>query len=232
MTLPFTPDEFFDVFAAYNEQVWPFALMLWVLTAYVVVMRTRARPVRPWFIPALLAFHWAWSGLAYHAAFFSKVNPAAWMFAGLFVLEAGLLVWYGVVHHRFQLSRGPFFQQVLSWGLIAYALLYPAIVRAEGHAFPRLPIFGVPCPTTILTIGFLLAADRSLPRPVAVIPLIWAFIGGSAAFLFGVRADLMLLACAVALALALVRPRRTRKNVERCHCFVTLATARERRISV
>ena len=72
MTLPFTPDEFFDVFAAYNEQVWPFALMLWVLTAYVVVMRTRARPVRPWFIPALLAFHWAWSGLAYHAAFFPK----------------------------------------------------------------------------------------------------------------------------------------------------------------
>ena len=133
MTLPFTPDEFFDVFAAYNEQVWPFALMLWVLTAYVVVMRTRARPVRPWFIPALLAFHWAWSGLAYHAAFFSKVNPAAWMFAGLFVLEAGLLVWYGVVHHRFQLSRGPFFQQVLSWGLIVYALSYLVIVRAEGR---------------------------------------------------------------------------------------------------
>ena len=94
-----------------------------------------------------------------------------------------------------------------------YTLLYPAIARAEGHAFPRLPIFGVPCPTTILTIGFLLAADRSLPRLVAVIPLMWAFIGGSAAFLFGVRADLMLLASGVALAVDLVRPRRTRKNV-------------------
>jgi len=205
MTLPFTPDEFFDVFAAYNGRLWPVVLMLWLVTAYAVMMLTRARPLRPWFIPGLLAFHWAWSGLAYHAAFFSRINPAAWVFAGVFVLEAGLLVWHGVVHQRFQLSRGPSFQRVLSWGLIAYALLYPAIARADGHAFPRLPVFGVPCPTTILTIGFLLAADRSLPRLVAVVPLIWAFIGGSAAFVFGVRADLMLLASGVALAVDLIR---------------------------
>jgi hypothetical protein len=207
MTLPFAPDEFFDVLAAYNEWLWPVVLMLWLVTAYAVVMLIRARPVRIWFIPGLLAFQWAWSGLAYHAAFFSRINTAAWVFAGLFVLEAALLVWYGVVHYRFRLSRGSFFQQVLSWGLIAYALLYPAIARAEGHAFPRLPIFGVPCPTTILTIGFLLAVDRSLPRLVAVIPLLWAFIGGSAAFLFGVRADLMLLAAGVALAVDLIRSR-------------------------
>ncbi len=208
MTLPFTAGEFFDVFAAYNERLWPFALALWLVTACAVVVLARTRSVRPWFIPGLLALHWAWAGLAYHAAFFSRINPAAWMFTGLFVLEAGLFFWYGIVHPRFQLSRGPLFQQVLSWGLIVYALLYPAIARAEGHAFPRLPTFGVPCPTTILTIGFLLAAGRSLPRLVAVIPLMWALIGGSAAFLFGVRADMMLLAAGVALAIDLVRPRR------------------------
>src|SRR3954464_4624835 len=206
MTLPFTPDQFFDVLAAYNEQLWPAVLMLWLVTAYAVATPTGTEPVRPWFIPGLLAFHWAWCGLAYHAAFFSRINPAAWVFAGLFVLEAGLLVWYGVVHRRFQLWRGPFLRQALSVGLIAYALLYPAIARAEGHAFPRLPIFGVPCPTTILTIGFLLAADRSVPRLVAVVPVLWAFIGGSAAFLFGVRADLMLLAAGVVLAVDLIRP--------------------------
>ncbi len=206
MTLPFTADEFFDVFAAYNARLWPVALILWVVTAY-AVMRSRDGATRPGFIPGVLAFHWVWSGLAYHAAFFSRINPAAWMFAGLFVLEGGLLTWYGVVHHRFQLRRGSSCRQALSWALIAYALLYPAIARAEGHAFPRLPIFGVPCPTTILTIGFLLAADRSLPRLVAVIPLLWACIGGSAAFLFGVRADLMLLASATILAVdTILRP--------------------------
>jgi len=213
MTLPFTSAEFFDVLAAYNGRLWPFALTLWLLTAAAVIALARARPVRPWFVPGLLALHWAWSGMAYHAAFFSRINPAAWVFSGLFVLEAGLLVWYGVAHQRFLLSRGSFFQQALSWGLVAYALLYPAIARAQGHAFPRLPTFGVPCPTTILTIGLLLAADRSLPRLVAVIPLMWAFIGGSAAFLFGVRADLMLIAAGVALAVDLIRRGRA-KTVE------------------
>ncbi len=213
MTIPFTPDEFFEVFAAYNERLWPFALALWLLTASSVVALTRARLVRPWLIPGLLAVHWAWSGLAYHAAFFSRINPVAWVFSGLFLLEAGLFLWYGIVHRRFQVSPGPFFQQALSWGLIAYALFYPAIALAEGHAFPRLPTFGVPCPTTILTIGFLLAADRTWPRVVAVIPLLWAFIGGSAAFLFGVRADLMLLVAGVALAVDLNLWRREKRIV-------------------
>jgi hypothetical protein len=208
MTLPFTRDEFFDVFAVYNQRLWPFALALWLLTAYTLVRLIRARSSgEPWWIPELLAIHWAWAGLAYHAAFFSSINPAAWVFSALFVLEAGLLLWYGVVRGPLQLSHGPLLQRLLSWGLIAYALLYPAIVRAEGHAFPRLPTFGVPCPTTILTIGFLLAAGRSLPRVVAVIPLIWAFIAGSSAFLLGVRADLMLLAAGIALAFAMIWPK-------------------------
>jgi hypothetical protein len=214
MALPFTPDAFFDVFAAYNQRLWPFALALWLLTAYALVVLTRARPVQPWLIPGLLAVHWAWAGLAYHAAFFSRINPAAWLFSALFLVEAGLLLSHGLVHRRFQVLRGPFFRHVLSWGLIAYSLLYPAIAHAEGHAFPRMPTFGVPCPTTILTIGFLLAADRSLPRLVGVIPLVWAFIGGSAAFLLGVRADLVLLAAGIALAADMIRPRRV-KNIGR-----------------
>jgi len=200
MTLPFTVDEFFDVLAAYNQRLWPYALGLWLVTLYAVIAMIRVKPGRPWLMPAVLALHWAWSGLAYHAAFFSTINPAAWLFAGLFLVEAGLLFWYGVAGHRLRLSGGLSVRGVLSWALIVYALLYPAIARGEGRVFPRLPTFGVPCPTTILTIGFLLAADRTLPRSVAVIPMMWAFVGASAAFLFGVRVDLMLAAAGIVLA--------------------------------
>jgi hypothetical protein len=51
-----------------------------------------------------------------------------------------------------------------------------------------------------------------LPRLVAVIPLVWAFIGGSAAFLLGVRADLMLVAAGIALAVDMIRPRRAKND--------------------
>ena len=200
MTLPFTADQFFDVLAAYNQRLWPYALGLWLVTLCAVIAMIRVKPSRTWLMPAVLALHWAWSGLAYHAAFFSTINPAAWLFAGLFLVEAGLLFWYGVAGRPLRLSGGLSVRGVLSWALIVYALLYPAIARGEGRVFPRLPTFGVPCPTTILTIGFLLWADRSLPRVVAVIPIMWAFVGGSAAFLFGVHADLMLAAAGIVLA--------------------------------
>lgn len=54
---------------------------------------------------------------------------------------------------------------------------------------------------TLLTIGFLFAATRPWPRPVAVIPVLWAFVAGSAASLLGVRADMMLWVAGVALSL-------------------------------
>ena len=59
--------------------------------------------------------------------------------------------------------------------------------------------FGVPCPTALLTVGFLFAVDPPWPLTVAAIPLLWAFIGGSASVQLGVRADLMLWTAGLAL---------------------------------
>lgn len=207
MQLPFTRDAFLDVFAAYNERLWPVAVGLWLLTVYAFVGLIRASHRRTAFIPVLLAIHWAWAGLAYHAAFFSRINPAAWVFSALFVIEAMVLTWEGVVCRGLSFSRGHSPRHLMAFGLILYALLYPLIAAAGGHAYPRVPTFGVPCPTTILTVGFLLAADLPYPHAATVIPVLWAFIGGSAAFLLGVRADLMLIAAGVALLGDVIRQR-------------------------
>ena len=216
MTLPFTDEQFFGVFAAYNSLLWPAALVLWVATAVVCIACLRGLASRSSLVSPLLAVHWIWVGLAYHAAFFTRINPAAWLFSGLFVVEAGLLVWYGVIRNRIRfVERAPFFRQVASWVLIAYALAYPLIAQAEGRAYPHVPTFAVPCPTTILTIGFLLAVEPPLPWVVAVIPILWALIGGSGAFLFGVRADFMLLVAGVALIADVLRPTACRRSIGR-----------------
>ena len=139
MTLPFTRDEFFDVFAVYNQRLWPFAVALWMLTAYSVVLLIRTRSARPWWIPELLAIHWAWAGLAYHAAFFSSINPAAWVFSGLFVLEAGLLLWYGVVGGHLELSRGLFFRRVSFLGTDCLRVAVPGHHACRGPRVPAAP---------------------------------------------------------------------------------------------
>src|SRR5688500_15904763 len=160
MTLPFTHQEFFDVLAAYNATLWPAAVALWAASLAAVLLLLRGGTRAHQALCALLAAHWAWSAIAYHAAFFARINPAAWLFAALFVTQAWLFVWFGIVHGRLQFSTGRSARHVLAGLLIAYSLAYPLLNLALGLEYPRIPLFAVPCPTTIFTAGLLLAAER------------------------------------------------------------------------
>jgi hypothetical protein len=201
MVLPFTRDQFLDVFADYNESLWPVAVTLWLLTAWALSLSGERTREQRRSLSFLLAVHWVWSAVAYHAAFFSAINPAALVFSALFLLEAVLLVWYGVMRDELLFGDSGPFRRYASMGLIVYALAYPGLSWLDGHQYPRLPTFGVPCPTTILTIGFLLSATPPVPLAVVVVPILWGIIGGSAAFLLDMHVDLMLLLASMGLTL-------------------------------
>jgi hypothetical protein len=203
--MPFTADEFLDVFAAYNEALWPLALALWVFTAVVFTsVIARARVWMP--LPTLLlAGHWVWVGILYHGLFFTAVNPAAWLFAALFVLQA---VFFVVAASAGGTTAAPVGsgRHVVSSFLILYSLVYPAIAWADGFVYPRMPTFGVPCPTVILTIGFLVAVSSS-SIVLSFIPVGWSMLGVSAVWSFGVHADLVMPAAGALLVVDLIRQR-------------------------
>jgi hypothetical protein len=202
--LPFTREQFFDLFAAYNEALWPALAALWTASAAVVALRISARHPNDRVISALLAAHWAWSALAYHVALFTRINPAAWLFAVLFLGQAILFLRVGVVQRRLSFAPWDNAWAPLAWGLVAYSLAYPAINAIDHRSLLRIPTFGIPCPTTIFTAGVLmLATPRSWS--LSAVPVIWSAIGGSAAFLLGVRADVALPIAGVALAIFSVR---------------------------
>jgi hypothetical protein len=206
MTLPFTADAFFEVFARYNAAVWPVVAALWVVAAGVVVTVVRVPGERASRLAAaVLAVLWLWGGLVYHAAYFTSINPAAWGFAALFIGEAALLAWYGVIQRRLAFGTAAGLPRALGMGLMCYALAYPALNILTGHTYPAAPTFGVPCPTGILTAGLLLTTARRPPLPVVVVPVLWALIGGSAALVLGVTTDYVLLACSVLLIVDTIR---------------------------
>ena len=89
MTLPFSADAFFDLFAGYNAQLWPAALLLWVGSAGAFVMLLRGRANSSRFPAVLLVFQWMWTAVAYHWLFFTRINPAAWAFG---ILTIGFLL--------------------------------------------------------------------------------------------------------------------------------------------
>lgn len=208
MQLPFSREQFLDVFGAYNQALWPAALLLWLATAFMVVRLIRRGPGASRALSALLAVHWAWAGLAYHVAYFRGINPLAAIFGAAFVLQAALFVGRGIMSPSLRYEPRDSAWSRLGIGLMVYALLYPALGLASGLAYPRMPIFGVPCPTTLLTAGALMLVRSSAVRALAIIPLLWSMIGGSSAFLLGVPADLMLTVAAILLLVHVVRPRR------------------------
>jgi len=207
MTLPFTREQFFDVLAAYNRSLWPFVLALWVASAFSCawLMSSSGRS-HGRMISALLAVHWAWSAIAYHVTFFTRINPAAWLFAVLFLVQAALFAWVGVINGNLSFRSSRTAWTLVGWFLMLYALVYPAITIVEHGSVVRVPTFALPCPTTIFTAGVLVLAP--VPRiSLAIGPIIWSAIGGSAAFLLGVNADYALPVAGTALVLfALQKP--------------------------
>jgi hypothetical protein len=212
LELPFSHDEFLDVFGAYNSLLWPAVAVLWVATAALVWRWLRTGRLNGRVVFALLAVHWTWSGVAYHWLHFRDINPAATLFGALFVLQGALFAWQAVASARsattvasglrgvFSVPRG-----AIGAVLVLYGLLYPVIGLAFGLEYPRLPLFAVPCPTTLVTAGFLVATVGT-PRWLAIVPIVWAGIGGSAAFALGIWADLALVVAGAVLALDTLAP--------------------------
>ncbi|HSM11445.1 MAG TPA: DUF6064 family protein [Lysobacter sp.] len=195
MTLPFTTAEFFQVFAAYNQAVWPLQLLLTLVAVTLLGTALLAPPKAGRVVSLGLGLLWAWLGFAYHLAFFRDINPAAPLFAALSLFGAAAFVWQGVHRRALRFHAGMDGRRLLGVLVVAFALIgYPLIGAFVGHRYPSAPTFGVPCPTTMFTFGILLMARPPVPRVVLVATLLWALIGSVAAFSLGVTQDLALLA--------------------------------------
>jgi Family of unknown function (DUF6064) len=197
--LPFTAEEFFEVFARYNTAIWPAQIGAAGLGLLALILLLRPGSAANTAISLILAVFWLLMGIGYHLLFFASINTLAYAFGLVFVVQAILLVFDGVIrrHIAFGAERG--WRGWVAWTLIAYALvIYPLVGLIGSHPYPRAPLFGVaPCPTTIFTLGLLLLSNAS-PR-LFVIPLVWSVIGGSAAVLLAVPQDYgLILAGAIA----------------------------------
>lgn len=196
MELPFTGEAFFHVMARYNEAVWP---VQWVLYAAgvglaILPLARRKLDARLVFLP--LAALWLWMALGYHWWFFRAINPAATVFALAFAAQSMLFLWAAWAMETLSFRR-------VGWRYAAgvllngYALLvYPALNMLLGDHYPEMVTFGLPCPTTILTLGLLIMLV-DVPLRLVVIPFLWGLVGGSAAWHLGVEQDYGLLVAAL-----------------------------------
>lgn len=188
MSLPFTVQQFFNVFKSYNLAIWPSQLLAYILAFLAIFLLVKKSPISNKIIFLLLAVLWFWNGITYHLLFFSKINPAATIFGILFVIQGLLFIFFaGKIKFKFSTK----IKSIIGLVFIVFSMLiYPILGKYFGHSYPGMPMFGVaPCPTTIFTLGFLLLTGNRPHWHLAIIPITWSIIGGSAAFKLQVPQD-------------------------------------------
>jgi hypothetical protein len=206
--LPFTREQFVSVFASYNEAVWPAQIAAYALAAGMLLLLLRRSPAGARALLVGLSIMWIWTGLVYHAMFFSRINPAATVFAVLFVVE-GVFIAVSGLRSRVSFTEPSRRRRAAGWALLIYAaVLYPLVGMATGQVGAELPAYGLtPCPLVLTTLGLFLLAGRALPRPLWWIPIGWSLVGGSAAVLLDMPQDWVLLLVPVLLLLGVVHGR-------------------------
>jgi len=214
MKLPFTLEQFLDIFRQYNISVWPIQVVLVILAITATYFSIFKKSYSDKIIVSILAFLWLWIGIVYHLIYFSSINKAAIVFGSLFIIQSLLFFYFGIIKGklRFQFSLNRY--GITGMVLILFALIiYPLLAYWLGHVYPSSPTFGLPCPTTIFTFGILLFSSSRVPVIVIIIPAIWSIIGSSAAASLGMKEDTGLLIAALICTIMIIYKNKSLKKV-------------------
>ena len=214
MKVPFTVEQFMEVFKNYNTAVFPMPVIFYLIGIAAIYFAVNKYIWSDKIITIILALLWLWMGIVYHLIFFTTINKAAYLFGALYIIQGVLLAYFTFLNNRLSFNFHPDIYGLTGSALIVFAMIiYPVIGYFSGHVYPSSPTFGLPCPTTIFTLGLLLWTDKKCPPIILVIPFLWSILGFSAAVSLGVYEDIgLLIAGLVAASMILIRNRKIHKN--------------------
>jgi len=202
--MPCTVEQFFEVFEHYNTTHFPAQIILFFISAYVLFTIYKKESISRW-VGYFLGFLWVWVGSIYHSYYFSTINPLGEIFGQLFILQGFVLMgeaYFGKLDFTYNQSL----KHKIGLSFVIFGLIiYPIISWSIESSAIRIISLGLPCPTVIFTFGLLMLTGDKFRKYTLIIPLIWAIIGTSAAYYFGVYQDVMLIISAVTAFVFLMR---------------------------
>ena len=179
--LLFSPRTYYRMLERHNEAVWPAQLLALGLGLGILwLLRDQGRS-QGRVIAGLLALLWGWVGWSFLWTRYATINWAASWFAGLFALEALLLVWIGGVRGRLAFRLPGDVVGAIGGALVVLSLLlYPGLAPLLGRPWQQSEVFGIlPDPTAIGTLGLLLLAEGRRRWALLAVPMLWCAIAGA-----------------------------------------------------
>jgi len=173
--LLFSARTYYRLFELTNADVWPLQIVTLAAGLAILVLIVRGTAWSGRVIATILAALWLFVAWAYMLQRYDPINFAARYYAAGFVIQAGLLLWTGVIRDRLRFES----TRWIGIALTVYALaVHPLVATLSSRPWAQAEIFGLaPDPTVIATLGVLVAAAR--PNWLLVIlPLLWCIISG------------------------------------------------------
>jgi hypothetical protein len=197
------------LFDLYNAALWPAHVLALAIGFAILTLMMRGGAVR-WSRVAgiLLAACWLWVAWAFLFNRYATINWAATWFAGLFAVQAVLLVLAGATGGGIESASR--LHRAGAVALFVFALLIqPLIGPLTGRPWTQAEVFGMaPDPTALGTLGFALLQPTAGRRwLLLVIPLLCCAISGATLWTMG-SPDALVLPAAGLLALVLAASRR------------------------
>jgi hypothetical protein len=200
--LMFMPQTYTRLIARYHQDLWPWQiialisgvlllLLIWYRPAHdhltrLDLPRSRLNYDRLNYdrlINAGLCVCWLWVGLVFHFEYFTTITWVAWGFGGLFVLQGGLFLCFGVVLDKIQYQHRHNRSLIHRSGLVLvlFALfIWPVITALNTGHWLQASTFGFsPDATCIGTMGFILLAKSRRVWWCLLLPVIWGFISAA-----------------------------------------------------
>jgi len=176
--LLFSPRTYYRMIERHNEEIWPAQLLTMALGIGILgaLRKPSATPGR--IIAGILALLWMWVAWAFLLHRYAPINWAIKYVVPFFVLEALLLVWWGVIGGKLSFAVKPEVSARLGAGLLVLSLLlYPALAAIFGRPWKQAEVFGIaPDPTVAATVGLLLLTKSRFRWVLLPVPLLWCGI--------------------------------------------------------
>ncbi len=204
MKTPFSKEQFFSVFEAYNTEVFPMQIVILALGIFALLVLSYKHRLKNKLIGVFLGFNWLWAGIVYQIMYFSPINKAAFVFGLLFIIQGTLLLLDTFVFKRLAFNFKQNIESSIGAFLVIFGLLiYPIVGWLLERSLPHIISAGLPCPTVIITFGFFALALDRVKWYLLITPFLWSVISLGAVTNFGIYQDYMLILSAIAIALLL-----------------------------
>lgn len=214
MKIPFTTEQFFEIIEKYNLAVFPIQLLIILLGIIsILLLHSSNKSVKNKLIGSFLGLLWIWIGIAYHLVFFTSINKAAYVFGGIFILQGLLFIIDTFIRQKLEFEFKRQIKDYIAYFFIIFGIIvYPILIYFLEESINSIITLGLPCPSTILTFGFLMLSSK-YSKYLLIIPTLWTVIGTSAAFNFGVYPDYLMIISALLAIIYLVREKNKKELI-------------------